>query len=915
MGRDGLLRIAARYELDASSTDEAIIDTLVEVTGDDLGYLVSGTESWGLEIWNDLLESLGRQPVTAVEAVIPELVEALSGRATLVATVAEEEATTTEHGCIDEDDGEPTGYPAYEDLSTDAVLPWTRTKLANFQRRAARAAFDALYHEGRRAVSLCMPEAAGKTRTAADIVLGACVAKGLRALWVGQSRELLDEIHEEIRELAWLVGELGSRRAVFSVSRYGSQHRDVSGDIVLTSPTTLANDGVGLEVFEQHGPIDMICVDDAMMASDPALKSVLQSLMAPHVRLLGLTAVHGDPSTPVISSIRDLFGGPPVFQITFKDLVEARHLARPVFIRKRLGSTANLELEPSELHWAMRSRKDFSGPLLRRMIHTKGRDQEILGHWLDHHRRYGKSIVFAYDRHHAEELVAWLLAHGVPADSVYPGLDHAKRRQRLERFRKKQSQVLVQAGLQTEGEHDPTVQTVVLARPTLSGVLYKHMIGHAARRPPPVIGKSVFYVVDCIDDLEPFGLSLAGRSAAIDLGSDFEDTTTVQALEDLPRVQPHHIKAIISTRAWQILRRFADDQYSVWGVMVWVLPKGEDKSVIVFHEGIARLRAAVDLVEAAVPRDEVATLRELGAELDWLGAVRDIDWQEMLGDCAETKHPPRLEKLDGLRATDTNEACARILAQFVEEMLSGRLPVPKAMAQCDGLLADSEPLQSAFTSIVDLRQEILKLYHDAIARVEVAPASQAAGRELLLDAFLRLTVGVAMADNVLHDAEARAIVKATARMFDLTSDAQMASVGEAVERYRTATIDSHAAAESLRELASKAELYHMYDWLFRVAFADGLFVEQEEVFLRDAAHSLGIPDDEYEELSDKYRATLPKTSVPPPSIAPPSLPLAPRLRYCTQCGYPRQIAAAFCVSCGLDLQSTSPNDSAAAIPD
>jgi uncharacterized tellurite resistance protein B-like protein len=460
----------------------------------------------------------------------------------------------------------------------------------------------------------------------------------------------------------------------------------------------------------------------------------------------------------------------------------------------------------------------------------------------------------------------------------------------------------VQAGLQTEGEQDPTVQTVVLARPTLSGVLYKHMIGHGARRPPPVVGKSVFYVVDCIDDLEPFGLSLAGRSAAIDLGSDFQDTTTAHALEDLPRVRKHHIKAVISTRAWQILRRFADDQYSVWGVMVWALPKGEDKSVIVFHEGIARLRAAVDLVELAVAKGDVASLRDLGAELDWLGAVRDIDWQEMLGDCAETAKPPRLETVEGLRATETNEACARILAQFVEEMLSGNLPVPKAMAQCDDLLADSEPLQSAFASVVELRQEILKLYHDAISRVDIDPASQVRNRELLLDAFLRLTVGVAMADNVLHDAEARAIVKASARMFDLTSEAQMVSVRETVERYRTTPIECQAAAESLRELASRAELYHMYDWLFRVAFADGVFVEQEEVFLRDAARSLGIPDDEVDELEEKYRATLPKSSNRPASIAPPAvLPLAPRLRYCTQCGYPRQLAAAFCVSCGSEL--------------
>jgi len=94
----------------------------------------------------------------------------------------------------------------------------------------------------------------------------------------------------------------------------------------------------------------------------------------------------------------------------------------------------------------------------------------------------------------------------------------------------------------------------------------------------------------------------------------------------------------------------------------------------------------------------------------------------------------------------------------------------------------------------------------------------------------------------------------------------------------------------------------MYDWLFRVAFADGVFVAEERALLRSAAGAMGIALEEVEELEARYAATLPQESVPPPAPGPPlSLLPMPLIRYCTQCGYPRQLEADFCVSCGSEL--------------
>lgn len=909
-GREAFLRLAVRYGVEDAGSDDEIEDAIVGVVDDDFDQVVLEAGPWGLPIWAAIVESRGGTAPLSAEHAITVLSTLLEAPKTIGVADENEAITTIETGCLDEDDDEPTGYPGREDLSTDAVLPWVRTKLTNFQRRAARAAFEALYKDNDQNTLLCLPEAGGRTRTAADIVLGACVARGMRAIWVRSSRVLLDQVQEEIRELGWLVGELGSRRSVFSISRLGSQHCDVSADLVLMTPGALARTGIGLEDIEQHGEVSLICIDDAFMVADTKVRGVLDAIFRAHVRVLGLTGTPMQSVDPDVAMMREVFTEGQSFQLGFRDLVEAHHLARPVFIRKRLGSTKALPISATEVQWCVRGRRDFSGSLLRTMIRLPGRNREILGHWLDHRSRYGPTIVFAYDEEHATAMAAWLTDRGVPNDPIHPGMDPAVRRQRLERFRRKQSEVLVLSGLLTEGEHTADVQTVVLARPTLSPVLYKHMVGHGARRPQPIVGKSLFYVVDCIDDLEEYGVSLAGRSAAIELDADFEDTTTVLVPTEMVDQRKRRHRALISARAWQILRRFADDQYSVWGELIWALPSGGEKSVIVFHEGVARLRTAVDLVEAAIAKNDLVPLREMGLELDWLGAVRDVDWQELLGDCAETGEPPQLSRVDDAAIPPTVEACARILAQLVEEMLSGRMTIHVAMDHCDSLLADSEPLQDQFHSVIELRQELLKLYHDAVARVEIATVSGTGDRRELVDAFVRLTVGVAMADKVLHESESRAIVKAVSRMFELTTEEQQQWVVDAVEQFRGEALDTAQTADVLKRHATPAERYHMYDWLFRVAFADGVFVREERELLHDAAAALGIPADEVEELESRYVATLPKGSVPPPNgdAPPPSLMPAPRLRYCTQCGYPRQLGADFCVSCGTELPATAPLD-------
>jgi superfamily II DNA or RNA helicase len=816
---------------------------------------------------------------------------------------SEDTISEVQGGFVDEDDGEPTLHPDFEYLATDGGLPWNRTELVGFQKDAARAAYEALRRGPNAGALLVLPEGAGKVRVALDIALGGFLSRGARVLWVGSRRDLLEQVHEEVRELAWLLGRLGEKRMTFSISRYASQHRDPNGDIVLASARALWEGQAGIDEFERSGPISLICVDDVRMLCDESFWNVVMRLRSESVRVLGITGIPLRYHELGNDAIRTMFGDSAAFERSFKDLVDERFLSRPVFVRKKIASTRTLQMNAEELQVA--SFADVPPLLQRALTRDPLRLRETLGHWLDNRVRYGRTLMFAYDMEHADAMIQWLNAHGVACEAVHPWIEPALHQQRLARFRKGLAEVLVHVGLMTEGEHVPEVRTVMLLRPTISPALYKHMIGWGSRRSAVVEGKTHFFVVDCVDELDRFGIALAGRAAAVDLGLDFQDTTTLVLSELSLERRRRRDRALISARAWHILRRLADDQYTVWGELVWELPDGGEKSVAVFHEGVAGLVPYVAaIVDAIASGTDVGPLRDCGAELDWIGAVREVDWQEMISDCARSRRPPRLEHVETAEVTETGEAAGRVIALLVEDVLAQKTSLAQACAGCDAMVAESGIMRAQFPNARDLRQEIVKLYNDSITRFEQANPPEITDRERMTKSFMQFAVAMAMADHVLLDSESRVIEKAAARMFELTSLEQRQWIFDAVEHYRLQPLDVKQAAETLRGVATADEIHHMYDWLFRVAFADGVFAAEEASFLREAALHLGIAPEVFEQLVERYAVV----SKSPASLLPPAMPGEPapmplvQLRYCTGCGYPRQSGAEFCVSCGAELR-------------
>ena len=89
----------------------------------------------------------------------------------------------------------------------------------------------------------------------------------------------------------------------------------------------------------------------------------------------------------------------------------------------------------------------------------------------------------------------------IEARSITSDTNFSDRVKSVEAFKKGEIQVLINFNVFTTGFDDPTIDCVVIARPTFSVVLYSQMIGRGLRGPLNG-GTKDCLIVDVIDNLE-----------------------------------------------------------------------------------------------------------------------------------------------------------------------------------------------------------------------------------------------------------------------------------------------------------------------------------------------------------------------------------------------------------------------------
>lgn len=108
---------------------------------------------------------------------------------------------------------------------------------------------------------------------------------------------------------------------------------------------------------------------------------------------------------------------------------------------------------------------------------------------------YKQGIVFCVNINHCKKLEKLLNNQGVTAKAVYGS--NKSNDEIFEKYKNKGIQFLLSCQIISEGWDCPQTEIVVMARPTLSKVLYLQQIGRGVRNYP---GKECLYVIDVVDN-------------------------------------------------------------------------------------------------------------------------------------------------------------------------------------------------------------------------------------------------------------------------------------------------------------------------------------------------------------------------------------------------------------------------------
>lgn len=308
----------------------------------------------------------------------------------------------------------------------------------------------------------------GKTMTA----LALAKRRAGKTLWLAHSEELVVQ-PAKAKAVVWPEVSQGIVKA--ELNQY--MRHVVFGSIQsVQQPERLSR------LIEQG--FSTVVMDEAHHGMSPGYQRVVNALgcFAPGgPTLIGLTAT---PERSDNAALSDLFQG-IVFQMGITSAIEGGYLVPPRIVEHRI----NVDLDS-----VTTSGGDFSVGKLDVALMQAGIVSEIVSAYKAHCLEK-KTIVFTVSVEQAERVAESLRAIGVRAASVSGETPKDERRAILRRLKSGEIQCIVNCMVLTEGFDEPSIDAVILARPTQSKPLMIQKVGRGLRLFP---GKTECLVVDMV---------------------------------------------------------------------------------------------------------------------------------------------------------------------------------------------------------------------------------------------------------------------------------------------------------------------------------------------------------------------------------------------------------------------------------
>lgn len=242
-----------------------------------------------------------------------------------------------------------------------------------------------------------------------------------------------------------------------------------TADIVVASVATLGRKNTKrVEKYNWAG-IDKLIVDEAHHSSADSYRNVFDLFnSAGNVAsklLLGVTATPQRSDGKALAAIFDKI----VYAYSMRQAIEDGWLVDVRGYRVQTGTN---------LSEVGKVGGDFAQDDLANAVNTPARNALVVKQWLAMGGRR-QTVAFTVDIQHAKDLAAMFEGAGVTAAAVW-GND-PDRAEKLKLHREGKITVLCNCGVLVEGYDDWQIGCIILARPTMSGVLFTQMVGRGTR--------------------------------------------------------------------------------------------------------------------------------------------------------------------------------------------------------------------------------------------------------------------------------------------------------------------------------------------------------------------------------------------------------------------------------------------------
>lgn len=363
---------------------------------------------------------------------------------------------------------------------------------------------------------LVLPTGGGKTLTAAYWLSKNYLDKNKKILWIAHRHELLNQAKQTFHEKI-AFADIFKQKESFNYRVVSGIHDravniKANDDIIFASKDSLNSnlEHLGKNWLKKDENEIFLVIDEAHHATAKTYRKLIENLRGQCRRLniLGLTATPFRTADDEKGLLKKVFPDDIVFKIDLRTLISRGILSEPIF--EEVGTEVDFSREFDEKQLEKIKHLDIDS-LGRETVKTISenivRNSAIVNRYVKNKTKYGQTIVFALNQDNAIALNKLFRDKGIKSDYVLSAIkdkvlgitiSDKENREKIARFRRGETEVLINVNILTEGTDLPQVQSVFLARPTISTILMTQMIGRGLRG-EKAGGTAKTYLVSFID--------------------------------------------------------------------------------------------------------------------------------------------------------------------------------------------------------------------------------------------------------------------------------------------------------------------------------------------------------------------------------------------------------------------------------